>query len=238
MADRNPNILMLEDDQQLGSVIKQSLELKKYQVDWETDPPKALEQYLNGTYDICLVDIGLPGMSGTDFVKQIRQSDFTTPILFMSGNHDDKDMIHAYCAGGDDFIAKPFSTTELALRIYSLLRRSAPPKKHTTDQSDVIAFGNFTFDYPNRLLCSPTGEVNLTKKETEVLRMLARNVNSVVKREAVLTSVWGENDYFMGRSMDVYIARLRKKLQEDQQVAIVNVHRMGFKLEVKQNATV
>ncbi len=237
MAERNPNILLLEDDQQLGSVIRQSLELKNYQVDWQTDPQKALERYHNGGYDICLVDIGLPGMSGIDFVKQIRQSDFTTPILFMSGNHDDKEMIHAYCAGGDDFIAKPFSTTELALRIYALLRRSSPPKKHT-DQPDMIAFGNFTFDYPNRLLCSPTGEVNLTKKEAEVLRMLARNVNNVVKREAVLTNVWGENDYFMGRSMDVYIARLRKKLQEDQQVSIVNVHRMGFKLEVKQNATV
>ena len=237
MADRNPNVLMLEDDQQLGSVIRQSLELKKYRVDWQTDPEKALERYHNGGYDICLVDIGLPGMSGTDFVKQIRQSDFTTPILFMSGNHNDKDMIHAYCAGGDDFIAKPFSTTELALRIYALLRRSGPAVKNP-DQPDLIAFGNFTFDYPNRLLCSPTGEVHLTKKETEVLRMLVRNVNSVVKREAVLTNVWGENDYFMGRSMDVYIARLRKKLQDDQQVSIVNVHRMGFKLEVKQNATV
>ena len=236
MAERNPNILMLEDDQQLGSVIRQSLELKNYQVDWQTDPKKALEHFSNNKYDVCLVDSGFPGMSGTEFVKHIRQSDFTTPILFMSGNHDDKDMIHAYCAGGDDFIAKPFSTTELALRIYALLRRSAPPKKNT-DQPDLIAFGNFTFDYPNRLLCSPTGEVNLTKKEAEVLRMLARNLNSVVKREAVLTNVWGENDYFMGRSMDVYIARLRKKLQEDQQVAIVNVHRMGFKLEVKQNAT-
>ncbi|MEX0981204.1 MAG: response regulator transcription factor [Bacteroidales bacterium] len=236
MVDRNPNILMLEDDQQLGSVIRQSLELKKYQVDWQTDPQKALERYNNGRYDICLVDIGLPGMSGTDFVKQIRQSDFTTPILFMSGNHDDKDMIHAYCAGGDDFIAKPFSTTELALRIYALLRRSGHEKKDL-DHSDLIAFGNFTFDYPNRLLCSSTGEVHLTKKEAEVLRMLARNVNNVVKREAVLTNVWGENDYFMGRSMDVYIARLRKKLQEDQQVSIVNIHRMGFKLEVKQNAT-
>ena len=235
MAEKNPTLLMLEDDQQLGSVIKQSLELKKYLVDWVTHPEKALDMYKSGKYDVCVVDVGLPGMSGTDFVKQIRQFDFTTPILFMSANHNDKDMIHAYCAGGDDFIAKPFSTTELSLRIYALLRRTGSSKVNS-EQPDLIAFGNFTFDYPNRLLCSPSGEVNLTKKEAEVLRMLARNVNNVVKREAVLTNVWGENDYFMGRSMDVYIARLRKKLQEDQRVSIVNIHRMGFKLEVRQGA--
>ncbi len=236
MAEKIPRLLMLEDDQQLGKVIRQSLELKKYQVDWETDPEKALREYKTGNYDVCIVDIGLPGMSGTDFVKEIRRTDFITPVLFMSANHDDKDMIHAYCAGGDDFIAKPFSTTELALRIYSLLRRSGTAKTNS-GQQELIAFGNFTFDYPNRLLCAPSGEVSLTKKEAEVLRMLARNMNSLVKRETVLTDVWGENDYFMGRSMDVYIARLRKKLQEDRRVSIVNVHRMGFKLEVKSSAS-
>ena len=188
---------MLEDDQQLGSVIKQSLELKKYQVDWLTGSEMAPELYSNGGYDICLVDIGLPGMSGTDFVKEIRQSDLTTPILFMSGSHDDKDMIHAYCAGGDDFIAKPFSTTELALRIYALLRRSAPAKNNP-GQPDLMAFGNFTFDYPNRLLCSSAGEVSLTKKEAEVLRMLARNLNNVVKREAVLYQCLGRERLFHG----------------------------------------
>ncbi len=236
MPENHPTVLMLEDDQQLGSVIKESLELKKYNVDWVRKSEQALLLYKAGGYDICLVDVGLPGMSGTDFVKEVRKTDYTTPILFMSGNNDDKDKIHAFCAGGDDFIAKPFSTTELALRIYALMRRSNPNK---VDQKhpELITFGHFTFDYPNRLLCAPSGEINLTKKEAEVLRMLAQNMNHVVKREKVLTNVWGENDYFMGRSMDVYIARLRKKLQEDQSVSIVNVHRMGFKLEVKQGAS-
>ena len=235
MAEKHPRVLILEDDLQLGSVIKESLELKKYQVDWDTNADPALIKFYSGGYDVCVVDIGLPGMSGTEFVKQIRNTDYTTPILFMSGNSNDKDMIHAYCAGGDDFIAKPFSTTELALRIYALIKRSSP-KEQKQKHPDLLSFGNFTFDYPNRLLCSPGGDVNLTKKEAAVLRMLAQNLNNVVKREAVLTDVWGENDYFMGRSMDVYIARLRKKLQPDQKVSIVNVHRMGFKLEVKQGA--
>jgi len=236
MADKHPKLLMLEDDRQLGSVIKESLELKKYVVDWETRADRAYQLFETGVYDICLVDVGLPDMSGTEFVKKIRKTNYTIPILFMSGNADDKDKIHAFCAGGDDFIAKPFSTTELALRIYALIRRSDPGKVEP-QHPDLITFGKYTFDYPNRLLCSPGGEENLTKKEAEVLRMLAQNMNHVVKREKVLTDVWGENDYFMGRSMDVYIARLRKKLSDDQRVAIVNVHRMGFKLEVKQGAT-
>ena len=236
MSDNHPSVLMLEDDPQLGSVIKESLELKKYDVDWVKDSEYALDLYKQGRYDICLVDVGLPGMSGTDFVKEVRKTDYTTPILFMSANNNDKDKIHAFCAGGDDFISKPFSTTELALRIYALIRRTNP-KKADQKHPDLITFGHFTFDYPNRLLCSPSGEFNLTKKEAEVLLMLAQNMNHVVKREKVLTDVWGENDYFMGRSMDVYIARLRKKLKEDQSVSIVNVHRMGFKLEVKPGAT-
>lgn len=232
MNEKHPVVLMLEDDPRLGSVIKESLELKKYIVDWEISSEKAIEGFEPGKFDLCLVDVGLPGLSGLEFVKTIRKTDYTIPVLFMSANSDDKDLIHAYCAGGDDFISKPFSTTELSLRIYSLLKRSGSGKvqqKHP----NLMSFGKFTFDYPNRLLCTPSGDVSLTKKEAEVLRMLAQNMNSVVRRELVLTDVWGENDYFMGRSMDVYIARLRKKLQEDKQVSIVNVHRMGFKLEVK-----
>lgn len=234
MINEHPTVLIVEDDQLLGRILKESLELKKYYVDLESRAERARQLFDAGGYDVCLIDIDLPGMSGIDFVKELRQTDYTTPILFMSANTNDKDMIHAYCAGGDDFIAKPFSTTELALRIYSLLRRNNPNRVEK-EYPTIISFGNFTFDYSNRLLSSPSGEVSLTKKEAEVLRKLAQNMNNVVKREDVLTDVWGENDYFMGRSMDVYIARLRKKLQEDQRVSIVNIHRMGFKLEVNQN---
>ena len=231
MAENHPTVLILEDDPQLGRVLKESLELKKYSVEWQTRADRALQLFEVQKYDICLVDIRLPEMSGTDFIKELRKNDITTPVLCMSAHDGDQDKIEAFCAGGDDYIVKPFTTTELALRLYSLLRRSNPAKA-APKQPDLLKFGKFTFDYPNRVLCTPSVEVNLTKKEAEVLRMLALNINNVVKRESVLTNVWGENDYFMGRSMDVYIARLRKKLQEDNSVAIVNVHRMGFKLAV------
>lgn len=235
MTDAQPTILLVEDDQQLGRMLKDSLELKKYRVEWQIHGEKALMLFQAKKYDLCLIDVTLPGISGFDFAKEIRKTDFTTPLLFMSAKDQDKDMIEAYCSGGDDYIIKPFSSTELSLRIYALLRRNNP-KTVNPSTPERLYFGKFTFDYPNRLLCSPTGETNLTKKEAEVLRMLASNINNVVKREEVLTDVWGENDYFMGRSMDVYIARLRKKLREDQRVSIVNVHRMGFKLEVSEGS--
>lgn len=231
-----PTILLVEDDPQLGPMLKDSLELKNYRVDLESRGERAIKLFQAAKYDIVLLDVVLPGMSGLDLAKEIRSSDYTTPILFMSAKDNDKDMIHAFCSGGDDYIVKPFSVTELSLRIYALLRRSKPNMKED-HMPETIKFGIFTFDYPNRVLCTNEDQVNLTKKEAEVLRMLAANVNNVVKREKVLTDVWGENDYFMGRSMDVYIARLRKKLAEDKRVSIVNVHRMGFKLEVNEEAT-
>lgn len=231
MAEKFPTVLLVEDDPQLGPMLKDSLELKNYRVDLETRAERALLLFRAAKYDVMVVDVILPEMNGLDLAKEIRKTDYTTPILFMSARDDDKDMIHAFCSGGDDYIVKPFSVTELALRIYALLRRTKPVLLNQ-DLPATLTFGNFTFDYPNRVLCSPEDQVNLTKKEAEVLRMLALNVNNVVKREQVLTDVWGENDYFMGRSMDVYIARLRKKLAADKNVNIVNVHRMGFKLEV------
>ena len=231
MSDKIPTVLLVEDDPQLGPMLKDSLGLKNYRVELETRAERALQLFKVSKYDIIILDVVLPDKSGLYLAKEIRQTDYTTPILFMSAKDNDKDMIHAFCAGGDDYIVKPFSITELSLRIYALLRRSKPGALGE-DMPEVLKFGQYIFDYPNRLLCSRGDKVNLTKKEAEVLRMLASNVNNVVKREKVLTNVWGENDYFMGRSMDVYIARLRKKLSDDKSVSIVNVHRTGFKLEV------
>ncbi len=231
MSEKNPTVLLVEDDNQLGHMLKDSLELKNYQVDLESRGERALQLFEAAKYDVVLVDVVLQGMGGLELAREIRKTDHSTPILFMSAKDDDRDMILAFCAGGDDYIVKPFSVTELSLRIYALLRRTKPSYMED-DLPKVIKFGDFIFDYPNRVLSTPSDQINLTKKEAEVLRMLAANVNNVVKREKVLTDVWGENDYFMGRSMDVYIARLRKKLQEDKNVSIVNVHRMGFKLEV------
>ncbi|MDF1576781.1 MAG: response regulator transcription factor [Bacteroidales bacterium] len=235
MSTLTPTILLIESDLELGSMLKDSLELKNYRVDMESRGDRALQLFQAAKYDVILMDVVLAGISGLELAKTIRKTDYLTPILFISAKDDDREKIHAYCSGGDDYIVKPFTITELSLRIYALLKR-AKPSLVSQELPDTLHFGNFTFNYPNRMLCTPSDTVPLTKKEAEVLRMLASNINNVVKREKVLTNVWGENDYFMGRSMDVYIARLRKKLAEDKNVSIVNVHRMGFKLEVATSA--
>ncbi len=181
MAEKMPTVLLVEDDPQLGPMLKDSLELKNYQVDLEPTGERAIQLFIAAKYDIVLLDVVLPGMSGLDLAKEIRKTDYTTPILFISAKDNDKDMIHAFCSGGDDYIVKPFSVTELSLRMYALLRRSKPAIKED-NMPDTIKFGIFTFDYPNRVLCSNDDQVNLTKKEADVLRMLASNVNNVVKR--------------------------------------------------------
>jgi DNA-binding response OmpR family regulator len=231
MTMKHPTVLLVDNDRHLGASLKEYLELKNYRVDLESRGDRALKLFQAEKYDIIVVGVALPELGGMDLVKEIRTTDYTTPILMTSSKNDDKEKILAFCSGGDDYMVKPFSPTELALRIYALLKRTKPSLVQQ-DEVEVVHFGKCLFDYPNRLLCTPTEKISLTKKESEVLRMLASNINSVVKREKVLTDVWGENDYFMGRSMDVYIARLRKKLKEDRSVSIVNVHRMGFKLEV------
>lgn len=236
MSENTPDILLLEKDVALGKELKQSLETKGYHIDLEQRGDRGLQLFQARRYDLLICSVVLPGLQGLELAKTIRKSDYLTPILFVADEGDDREKIHAYCSGGDDYLIRPFSVTELALRIYALLKRSKP-NLVKQELPDVIEFGNFTFDYTNRTLCNQDESMHLTKKEAEVLRMLALNINAVVKRETVLTDVWGENDYFMGRSMDVYIARLRKKLALDRNVSIVNVHRMGFKLEVTQPAS-
>ncbi|MFZ5940437.1 MAG: response regulator transcription factor [Bacteroidota bacterium] len=232
MLPERPSLLLIDEDEMKALNIKAFLEEKGYRVTVESSGELAYNLLLKGKFHLYLVNDELPGISGLDLAKMIRKKDFTTPVMIMSEAGSDKAKIEAFCAGGDDYIVKPFSNTELALRIYAQLRR-VNPSSHRSQTPEMLEFGDFTFDYSNRCLSGPSGVTNLTKKESEVLRMLALNLNNVVKREVVLTDVWGENDYFMGRSMDVYIARLRKKLSDDRNVSIINVHRMGFKLEVR-----
>ncbi len=231
MTKKHPTVLLVENDHELCRSIKEYLESKDYRVDLESRGDRALKLFQAEKYDILVLNVALPVMNGMDLTKEIRKTDYNTPILMLSTGGDDKEKIMAFCSGADDYMEKPFSRTELALRIYALLKRSKPSLVQN-EEIEMIRFGRFIFDYPNRLLCSPSEKISLTKKEAEVLRMLALNINNVVRRENVLTNVWGANDYFMGRSMDVYIARLRKKLSEDRSVNIINVHRTGFKLEV------
>lgn len=232
MKNKTAKILLVEDDTNLGIVLSDFLEICNYDVVLATDGIAGMEFFKNGEFDLCLLDVMLPYKDGFTIAEEIRTKNPEIPIIFLTAKNMEKDKIRGLKTGADDYITKPFSTEELSLRIEAILRRS----KYSIIKSDlpaVFTIGKFNFDYNNHILRSPKGEVRLTKKEAEVLRLLSINLNQLVRREVALKNIWGEDDYFMGRSMDVYITKLRKFLSIDPDVSIVNIPRTGFKLEVK-----
>ena len=234
MKTNKARILLVEDDTNLGIVLSDFLEMNEYLVTLATDGIAGLEFFKNGIYDLCILDVMLPYRDGFSLAEEIKKRSPDIPIIFLTAKTMEKDRISGLKIGADDYITKPFSTEELKLRIEAILRRS----KYSilrTDLPVVFKIGIFTFDYSNFILKTASGiEKRLTKKEAEVLRLLSINKNNIVKREVALKNIWGSDDYFMGRSMDVYIAKLRKFLSLDDNISIVNIPRTGFKLEVRE----
>jgi DNA-binding response OmpR family regulator len=207
-------ILLVEDDSNLGYVISDFLSMSNYDVKLAKDGIEGLEHFKNGNYDICILDVMLPFKDGFKLAEEIREIDDEIPIIFLTAKTMEKDRIRGFKSGGDDYISKPFSTEELSLRIEAILKRS----KYSilkNNSSSVFNIGKLTFDYTNHVLTTPQGERRLTRKEAEVLRLLCINKNQIVKREVALKNIWGDDDYFMGRSMDVYITKLRKFLRDE-----------------------
>ncbi|MGC9343856.1 MAG: response regulator transcription factor [Bacteroidales bacterium] len=233
MKKNKPKILLVEDDINLGYVLNDFLNMSNYEPSLARDGKEGFEFFKNGNFDLCILDVMLPFKDGFTLAEEIRNIEPNIPIIFLTAKTMEKDKIKGFKSGGDDYITKPFSTEELSLRIDAILRRS----KYSMLKNDVsteFKIGKYRFDYSNYMLFSPEGERRLTKKEAEVLRLLCINKNQIVKREVALKNIWGDDDYFMGRSMDVYITKLRKFLKEDKNVSIVNIPRTGFKLEVNE----
>lgn len=235
MKYKGAKILLAEDDANLGFVIKDFLEQQSFKVDHKTNGQDAIASFKKNEYDLCLLDVMLPLKDGFTVAEEIRKNDCETPIIFITAKNLPDDRIKGYKLGGDDYITKPFSTEELLVRIKTIFRRVSFSSELITKPTQ-FEIGKFKFDFTNQVLFSETGEQKLTKKEAEVLRLLCLNKNNVLKREVALKAVWGRNDYFMGRSMDVYIAKLRKFFKEDETISIINIHNTGFKLEVKEQS--
>lgn len=222
------NILLVEDDPSLGFVIKDNLVHKGYSVALAIDGEDGLRIFNERAFDLCILDVMMPKKDGFSLATSIRTQNQQVPILFVTAKSMLEDKLHGFQAGGDDYIIKPFSIDELVARIEVFLRRST-----TTLNTDTsFALGGFTFDCQNLTLHHLSGTKTLTQKEAEVLKLLCANRQRVMKREEILTTVWGDDDYFMGRSLDVFISKLRKYLKEDPKVEIVNYHGVGFRLEV------
>jgi len=221
-------ILLVEDDPSLGFVIKDNLAMKGFDVTLCEHGQAGYQAFQDEHFDLCILDVMMPLQDGFSLAKSIRNKNKQVPILFVTAKSMLEDKIAGFESGGDDYIVKPFSIEELLLRIGVFLRRN----KSSNGQSEEYPIGKFTFNFTNLSLHYGTEAKILTNKEAEVLRLLCENRNRVLKREEILKTVWGDDDYFLGRSMDVFISKLRKYLKEDPAVQIVNYHGVGFRLEV------
>jgi DNA-binding response OmpR family regulator len=227
IKDLKTKILLVEDDQNLGFVIKDNLEIQGYEVVLCEDGESALSAFSNQEFDICILDVMLPRKDGISSALEIRAINQQIPIIFLSAKSMKEDKIAGFKAGADDYVTKPFSIEELILRIEVFLKRS---KGVSFNEASVYKLNDYTFDYNNLSLSSKQNNYSLTKKEADVLKLFSLNKGKILKREEILKDVWGDDDYFMGRSMDVFISRLRNYLKDDPTIEIQNVHGIGFKL--------
>jgi DNA-binding response OmpR family regulator len=222
-------ILLAEDDLNLGFVVQDQLKMNGFSVHLATDGKEGLKKFNSDKFHLCILDVMMPEKDGFSLAKDIRKIDKDVPILFLTAKSQIEDKIEGFKAGGDDYLTKPFSSEELTLRIHALLRRA---NLEVASDDDTFTIGSYTFDTNNYHLTHPNFEKKLTKKEADILKLLCKNKNKVLPRDIVLNSVWGQDDYFVGRSLDVFITKLRKYLKEDESISISNVHGVGFKLEI------
>ena len=223
-------ILLVEDDTNLGFIIADSLKSDGYDVTLKTDGVEGFKAFNDSDFHLCIFDVMMPKKDGLTLAKEVRNMDKNIPILFLTAKSNDQDKVEGFKSGGDDYLTKPFNVEELQLRVAALLKRvNIQPEAKDKDIYDI---GSYKFDTINYSLKQLEFEKILTKKEAQILKILCKFVNQVVAREVVLNGVWGQDDYFVGRSLDVFITKLRKYLKHDERIQITNVHGIGFKLEI------
>ena len=219
-------ILLVEDDHNLGTILQDYLRIKGFEPELCRDGQQGLAAFQRETFDLCLLDVMLPKLDGFELAREIRQVNARVPIIFLTAKAMKEDTIAGLKLGADDYLTKPFSMEELLLRIRAVLRRTQPPEP----EQRLFTFASFAFDYDQRLLTRGEEEEKLTSKEAELLKLLAQHVGQTVDRTHALKLIWKDDSYFNARSMDVYIAKLRKYLKPDETVQILTMHGQGFKL--------
>ncbi len=224
-------ILLVEDDTSLGFIISDQLRSDGYNVTLCTDGAEGFKRFNQEEFHMCIFDVMMPKKDGFTLASDIRKINSDIPILFLTAKSNDEDKVQGFKSGGDDYLTKPFNVEELQLRVAALLRRVNITLEAKDESSYQI--GEYTFDTVNFHLQHENFEKSLTKKEAQILKILCKFMNQVVARDIVLTGVWGQDDYFVGRSLDVFITKLRKYLKEDEKIQIANIHGIGFKLEVQ-----
>jgi DNA-binding response OmpR family regulator len=223
-------LLLAEDDENLGSLLKEYLQVKSYETDWTIDGEKAYECFRKKQYDILILDIMMPKKDGFTLAKEIRMINREIPIIFLTAKSMKEDVLEGFSIGADDYLTKPFSMEELLYRIEAILRRTKGGSARS--QSAVYTIGQYTFDTNKQLLILGDHSQKLTTKESDLLKLLCNNTNEILERNFALKTIWIDDNYFNARSMDVYITKLRKYLRDDPTIQILNIHGKGYKLIV------
>lgn len=226
--NENVKILLVEDDPNLGGLLKEFLFVKNYDVSLAKDGDEGLKYYTSQDFDLCILDIMLPKVDGFTLAREIRLVDEKIPIIFLTAKSQQKDKIEGFKIGGDDYLTKPFSMEELLYRVSALLKRSNLNKVEVNNDNFVI--GKFKYNFQNRSLNIENKSIKLTSKENQLLNLLVLKRGGLVSRTEALVKIWKSDNYFNSRSMDVYIAKLRNHLKHDESIEIINIHGEGFKL--------
>jgi DNA-binding response OmpR family regulator len=229
MSEEKVKVLLAEDDRNLGSLLKEYLDAKGYLTSLAANGKEGFDIFRKSKFDICLLDVMMPVKDGFTLAKEIRTLDAEVPIVFLTAKSMREDAIEGFTVGADDYITKPFSMEELLLRLKAILRRTRTQNIANSAQHE-FNIGSYKFDYNRQVLEHNGKPEKLTSKEADLLRLLCLNSNDVLDRSFALNSIWKDDSYFNSRSMDVYIAKLRKYLKEDSSVEILNIHGKGFKL--------
>jgi len=226
-----PNLLLVEDDANLGLLLQEYLIDRGFPTDLATDGQKGWQCFVDNQYDLCIFDVMMPKKDGFSLAKEVRMTGRDVPIIFLTAKSMKEDTMQGFRAGADDYVTKPFDREELILRIEAILRRYRK-LSDLPEESPVFQVGNYTFDYSRHQLSADEKNTKLTSKESELLKLFCQNLNQPISRSYALKTIWGDDSYFNARSMDVYITKLRKHFKEDPSIQIMNLHGEGFKLMV------
>ena len=223
----NVKVLLCEDDENLGMLLREYLQAKEYDVDLMPDGEEGAKAFAENRYDLCILDVMMPQKDGFTLAQEIRHLNSRVPIIFLTAKTLKEDVLAGFKIGADDYMTKPFSMEELLFRIEAILRRTSNKKNKVGNN---YKFGRYEFDTQKQTITIDGVSSRLTTKESELLGLFAQNMNNVLERNFALKAIWVEDNYFNARSMDVYITKLRKKLADDPDVQILNVHGRGYKL--------
>jgi DNA-binding response OmpR family regulator len=233
MENDTLQVLLAEDDKNLGSVLKSYLDAKGYPTTLAVNGQEAFDLFRKDQYNFCIIDVMMPIKDGFTLAKEIREIDKKIPMLFLTAKSMQEDKLKGFELGADDYITKPFSMEELLMRMRAIIRRTTESKTMQASRT-FYEIGKLSFDYNRQLLKSGDEEQKLTSKESELLKMLCDHINEVLDRSIALKKIWNDDSYFNARSMDVYVTKLRKYLKADPDIELINVHGVGFKLVVNE----